>query len=341
MANNKNINTFLSKDLLTFCGIFTGLITLVLAIKVLTSEYNFFISFAFLPLLSGLFFEQKRLGYIWKEIFVKSFAAYSIVCIILLISLQNQSADYYEEDTTVLLSIFIICFVFISIMFAYHLGENSKITAQISEGVLLLQSISLIYFFLDIGFLDEISTLPIIFLVLLIALFSLVVFHSFSSKFMNEYIKLALSICCTMISLIFSILYFPIILQLGHTELTFFQDYLLAFVQYFLFGISIIYTFENIWLLIRFLPDKSESGENYKFRVKSLKREHIDRFSDDQLAVSTSIFSILFLGGIYFINYKMNWLPSLSLIWLIFTFFPFLIYFWEKFIFKNKKQAIS
>lgn len=333
--NKKDIDSYFSKDFLIFFGILSGFITLSLAIRIFQSDFRLFFSYAFLPIMCGMFFEQKRLGYSWKEILLKSFASYCIVSFVLLVSLQNYKT-HSEIEISFPLSTFIISFVIISISYAYFLKKNQNITAKLSEGILLLQSISILYILFTNGFFNYLDSSKLLIIIPVIAICAYTFFHAFSSKIHTEKSKLYLSLWSSVITLIFSIIYFMKMFKVEISEHNNLEENILAVLQFFLFGISIIYTAQNAWLLVRFLPEKGESSESYKSRLKNLKQEHTERFSDTQIPVSSSLFCLIFVGGIYYLNYIYNWIPSYTMIWLVFTFFPFIIFYWEELTLKEK-----
>ena len=92
--------------------------------------------------------------------------------------------------------------------------------------------------------------------------------------------------------------------------------------QYFLLGVSAIYIAQNYMLLVGFLP--SRNG-NYKNELTENKKDHLERFSENQVNIKDSIFCILYAIIIYGLNFKYNFLPSLTMIWLVFFTFPLIL----------------
>lgn len=333
----KNIDTFLTKDFFVFFGVFIGIITLVLVIKLFQANFQFIYSLTFLPILAGLYFEQKRLGYSWKEILFKSFSSYCVVSLALLISLQNKG-DYSSIETDFLPITFIISFIAISIAYAYFLEANYKITAQVSDGTLLLQSISTVYLLSAEGFwttLDFIKTLASI-AVFMFCGYSLL--NAFVIKNHTRTAKLYLSVGSSLLTLAFSVYYFLKISNLDISGPINWEDRISGFIAFFLFGSSIIYAAQNFWLIVRFLPERGEDSGSYKDRLRKLKKEHIERFIDQKVPLYSSLFCLIFVSCVYFVNYYYHLIPSHTMIWLVFTFFPFIIYFWELLFVKRAKN---
>ncbi len=106
--------------------------------------------------------------------------------------------------------------------------------------------------------------------------------------------------------------YFPPALNLG--------------VQYFFLGISSIYIAQNFIMLFGFLPGKGTFFNSQYFRdIQELKNDHIKRFSDHQVYIGHSIICIITTGLLYWINFKFNYLPRHTAIWIGLIFFPLLL----------------
>ena len=100
------------------------------------------------------------------------------------------------------------------------------------------------------------------------------------------------------------------------------SDGLYISLQYFLLGVSSVYVMHNYMLLIAFFPSKNG---NYRKDLKENKKEHIERFSDEQVNILQSISCIVFTGIIYWINHKFQILPRHTMIWLTFLMFPIIL----------------
>ena len=100
------------------------------------------------------------------------------------------------------------------------------------------------------------------------------------------------------------------------------SDGLYIGIQYFLLGVSAVYIMQNCMLLAAFLPSKNS---NYRQDLKETKKDHIERYSDEQVNIGQSIFGIVFTSTIYWLNYKFQILPRHTMIWLLFLTFPLII----------------
>ena len=71
-------------------------------------------------------------------------------------------------------------------------------------------------------------------------------------------------------------------------------------------------------------------------QVKENTKEHIERFSDEQVNILQSLFCIVFTGVLYWINHKFQILPRHTMIWLTFLSFPLIVNLAT--VFKRKKK---
>ena len=165
-------------------------------------------------------------------------------------------------------------------------------------------------------------------------------FNAFLPFKHNDSSKFLLSFWSSVIMLIFGVYYGIRVFEFTISPEYSMSKNTLSFVHYFLFGTSAIYILRNLYFIFGFLPSKGESSTDYKARKLELKKIHINRFSDQQLPILSSLLCLILVGGIYFLNYKYDWIPSFTMIWLVFTFFPFIIYLWEDFILKKKENSI-
>lgn len=98
---------------------------------------------------------------------------------------------------------------------------------------------------------------------------------------------------------------------------------IIIILQYFLLGISSMYIFQNILMLISYLPSKG--SKSYYADIKEANAMHLSRYSERQVNAIHSIISIIIITPIYFLNYKYHFLPRNVLIWLVFLLFPIFI----------------
>jgi len=96
--------------------------------------------------------------------------------------------------------------------------------------------------------------------------------------------------------------------------------------QFFLLGASTLYIIQNLFMLMGFLPGKGEGiGTEYRKRISELKKDHINRFSPNQVSIRQSVLCILISGTIFVLNFKFQYLPRQFAIWIVFILFPYLM----------------
>ena len=89
--------------------------------------------------------------------------------------------------------------------------------------------------------------------------------------------------------------------------------------QFFLLGVSAVYIMRNYMLLVDLLPS---NNDNYLRDMKAIKKDHLNRFSADQVLTGHSWLCILYAMAFYGLNYHYQVLPRHTMIWLVFLTFP-------------------
>lgn len=104
----------------------------------------------------------------------------------------------------------------------------------------------------------------------------------------------------------------------------------LNLLQYFLLGVSLIYIFQNAFMLLVYFPDRrSWYGKEQMRDIREMNKTHLARYSDRQIKITDAIIALVFTAGIYYGNYKIQLMPRHTLIWLLFWVFPFIVWFKE------------
>ncbi|WP_394975163.1 hypothetical protein [uncultured Croceitalea sp.] len=292
------------------------------------------LSFTTIPLILGIIFENRRLSTDWKTILIK-------VVISLVLSFfaflpargeRNYSLEIHIEMWPYF---FIVFFVIASVI--HH---DKKIIPQLTEGITLLQSISIIYWIIDIGFLNfkNIFAYTLIVVGLIFCVISFI--HAFSYIKLTRNSRLFLSVWSSIIMIVFAVDHIYRVYNFDY-----FVDYKilndgLNILQYFLLGVSLIYIFQNAFMLFTYLPDRSSFyGKSKMNDIRKMNETHIKRYAVSQTKITDSLLALIFTAGIYFWNYKYQIMPRHTLIWLIFWFFPFVI--WLKKIILEKRKTTS
>lgn len=215
---------------------------------------NSLLSIMTIPLILGIIFENRRLSSDWKDILLKVSVSLALSVFAFLPGKRERNYSF-EQHIEIWPYFFITFFVIGSVI--HH---EKKITPKLTEGITLLQSISIIYWIVDIGFLNFKNifayTLMVIGLVFCIISF----IHAFSYIKLTRNARLFLSIWSSIIMIIFAADHIYRVFNYNY-----FIDYKiindgLDVLQYFLLGVSLIYIFQNAIMLLEYLPSKSRAN---------------------------------------------------------------------------------
>lgn len=298
--------------------------------RTFNSERNLF-SLTIIPLLLGVIFENIRLSNDWKSLYLKMLGA--LMLSVFAFMPNKQEFDYnFENQIEIWPYFFIFFFVLISVV-----DHSEKVTTKLTEGITLLQSISIIYLVIDLKLinLNNPFSLFLIGIGLFLSLYSIL--YAFSYLELSKSARLILSIWSSITMLFFSINYLYRIYNSKFEIQTNTFDNIINLIQYFLLGISLMYIFQNVFMLMVYLPSKNSFySKNHINEIKKMNKIHIERYSKNQIKVSESIIALILSTFLYLINYKVNFIKSYTLIWMVFWIFPLLINLKNIFINKNK-----
>ena len=85
-----------------------------------------------------------------------------------------------------------------------------------------------------------------------------------------------------------------------------------------------IYIIQNLFMLIRFLPNKNNIG-TYFTDLRESKDEHIDRYSNKHATIAHSTICLLVTGCLFYLNYSYQFAPRNIAVWFVFVFFPYVL----------------
>lgn len=311
----KSIGFNLSPSIIFF-GVLGLVLTFYIGYRASISDKKLF-SISLLALFSGLLFESFRITDNWIKVVYKFIGTYffSLLCF-----LPGKRERVYNIENHIEFWPYFFIFIF-SLITAISYKE--KVTAKLTEGITLLQSISLIYWAIDYGFLNIDNWIVKTFLIIAILLSVFSIIQALTYFKLSRTIRLTLSIWSTIIMIAFAIDNIYRVYQNEDIEATqhISQGFYIG-LQYFLLGVSAIYITQNYMLLAGFLPSKNG---NYKRDLKETKKEHIDRYSENQVLIGHSILCILYVLTVYGLNYKYQILPRHTMIWLVFMTFPLIL----------------
>ncbi len=291
-------------------------LTIYIGYRASISDRKLF-SISLIALFGGLLFESLRISDNWKKV-MGIFAGTYLFSLLSFLPLKPEQ-DYNFENRTQIWPYF---FIFIFALF-FGILHKDKVTAKLTEGITLMLSISIIYWAFDYGFINYHSWYSISFMIigLILSIFSII--NALTNIHLSRTNRLTMSIWSTIIMFAFAI--DNIIRVFSNQDIEsspYLSDGFYIGIQYFLLGVSTVYIIQNYMLLVAFLPNKNG---NYRQDLQENKKDHIDRYSDEQVNIRISLFCIVFNGSIYWLNYKYQVLPRHTMIWLVFFAFPLIL----------------
>jgi hypothetical protein len=315
------------KMLYVVVGIFIiPVILKVLYLLIILNQWNFF------PLILGLIFQGKRLYGTWRPLIENFVIALGGGFFIFIMTHKTVNI---EEKIYIITYAFLLCFI---LAFLAKFKKSRKlIIPQLTEGVTLLYSIAVIYWVVDFVKFHTYAKIMNVFFVaiFILSLFSIV--NAFTKISLSKTNRFLLSLWSSIVMIVFALDYIISVFKNGEiSDSLSFQEGIFVFVQYFLLGISAIYIAQNGNMILGFLPNKSERLFQSSRRRKVLKKDHIERYSENQVSVWYSLFCVVFSTSLFWFNYEYQYVSKQSIIWIVFFSFPILIYSFE--YFKNNKR---
>lgn len=291
-------------------------LTLYIVYRASMSERHLF-SVSLLALFGGLLFESFRISDDWKKVIYQFIGTYLFSLITFMPGKHEHPYDF-ESHIEVWPYWFIGFFAIGTALF-----NKEKVTAKLTEGITLLQSLSLIYWTIDYGFLNVENwfSKSLLLIALLFSAFSIL--HALTYIHLSKTVRLTLSIWSTIIMFAFAIDNIIRVFSNVDIESTSqLSQGLYIGLQYFLLGVSAVYVARNYILLSSLLPSKNG---NYPSDLKESKKDHVDRYSADQVLIKSSLFCIVYAALFYGANYHYHFLPRHTMIWFVFLTFPLIL----------------
>lgn len=278
------------------------------------------ISITVIPLILGIVFENKRLSASWKEILYKIML--SLTLSLFVFAPGKKETTYVLEDHIAMWPYFFIFFF----VLASAVIHEKKITPKLTEGITLLQSISIIYLMIDIGLFNNYNVVSIPLIIIGLSFCTVSFVHAFSYLKLTNNTRLFLSIWSSIIMIIFAIEYMIRVFTYNFSSKYTLLDEGIHMLQYFLLGVSLIYIFQNAIMLLEYLPSKNRAyNKEHMKDIDRMNKTHISRYSKRQTKISDALLALFLTGGIYFLNYSYRFIPRYTMIWLLFWIFPFII----------------
>lgn len=286
------------------------------------------VSLQVLALIAGVIFESRRMSNKWTtSVLIGIFSFIFIFCLGYFLCTVVDDSDcslgfILDRSLSFWPFVFFVFYVLYSRIF-----NERNITPKLTEGVTLFLSIAMIYWVADNGFInfDNIISQTLMGIGILFSLFSF--FHAFTKTYLSDRNKLILSIWSSIIMMFFAIDNLNGLYQneqfISSDDI---QQSVYVAAQYFLLGISSIYMIQNFMMLIGFLPRwKRFFNSRYFEEVRELKSEHIDRYSEEQVNYLDSVFCIVLIGSVFYLNYYYEFVSRQFIIWISFVIFPLIL----------------
>jgi hypothetical protein len=300
-----------------------------LGYRVVSNEQRI-ITISMVALLAGVLYESLRVSE-KKSLVAYIFIACLIFSLFAFLPTKHENIYKFEKHLAVWPYIFLILFISLSALL-----NSEKTIVKLGEGITLLQSISIIYWTFDYGFLNmgDWYIKPLIGIGLVFATFA--IFNALTNFSLSPKTRFVLSIWSSIIMLLFGIDNTYRVYQNHAIEMAqSIPQGLFMGLQFFLLGASSIYIVQNAMMLIILIPGKDTFfNEQYFKDLKEHSQAHIARYSDQQVFSGYAILCIAITGSIYWLNYTYHLLPRNMMIWSIFLLFPILV----KFIAINSKS---
>jgi len=309
--------------ILIILGVIEILLTLYIGYRATISDKKLF-SVSLFALFAGLLFESIRVSESWKTVLGIFTVAYLFS---LAVFLPGKSDTVYNFENYI--EIWPYAFLIIFAIF-FGIAYKERITAKMNEGFALVLSLSFVYWIIDHGFTNFHNWFASI---LILISFSMIVFsiiNAFTNLNLSKTTRLMLSIWSTAILFGFAIDNIIRVFNNPEIESTYISNGLYIGLQFFLLGMSAVYIIQNFMLITVILPSKND---NFKLNVK----DHLDRFSNEQVLTRHSLFCVFYTLTFYGLNYKYQFLPRHTIIWLVIVTFPFFLRFID-FILKERKN---
>ena len=292
-------------------GVIGLLLTLYIGYRASISDRKLF-SVSLLALFAGLLFESIRVSGSWKTV-VGIFAGTYLFSLTTFLPGKREQVYNFENH----IEMWSYFFLFIFAIF-FGIAYKDKVTAKLTEGVTLLLSLSLVYWTVDYGFTNYHNWFAYTLLTISFSMTVFSIINALTNLHLSRTTRLTLSVWSTVIMFAFAVDNIFRVFDNPDIESTYLSYGLYIGLQFFLLGVSAVYIMQNYMLLAAFLPSKNG---NYRRDLKENKKDHIDRFSDEQVLTRHSLLCILYTVTFYGLNYKYQVLPRHTMIWLVFLTF--------------------
>jgi hypothetical protein len=182
--------------ILIIAGVFVFVVSVYLAYHF--SQKGLF-SISVLFVIAGVIFESKKITESWSIVLKNTSISY-ILSFLAFLPFKGEN-NYVIDDHIKIFPYFFVVNYAISIILSYE----RKIITRITEGITFIQSIAIIYWVLDYGFINVNSFLLKLFLIIGLIFSFYSFYHAFTYKVLKPTSRLLLSIWSSIIMMLFAI----------------------------------------------------------------------------------------------------------------------------------------
>ena len=311
-------------------GFFLLLFLIYIIYRVQISERKLF-TLSFIPLLLGIIYENKRLSTDWKIIALKILGSL-ILSFFAFLPGKHERNYIFENHIEAWPFTFLAFFILISVIF-----HDKKVVPKLTEGITLIQSISIIYWIFDFNLFDNLNvfSLSLISISFLISFYSLV--HAFTYIPLSRNHRLYLSIWSSIIMIIFATEHIFSVFNNQNIEDKDTLNGSILTLEYFILVISSMYILQNFFMLAEYLPSRNRFyDKTHMTSIKAMNKTHIERYSEKQVLKFDSFLCLLYCSTFYLINYKYQIMHRQTAIWIVILTLPYFIYLKEKIFPENE-----
>lgn len=298
-----------------------GIVSLVFSIYIMykasVADQKLF-SLSLLAIFAGMLYESFRILNDWRTVLAVFITAYFLS--LFAFSPHKNEYAYILENRIEMWPYWFLGAYAIGFAILYNEKPNAKLT----EGITLLQSLSLIYWIIDYGLVRYDNWFAILLLTIVVLFFAFSVLQALTYIRLSETTRIILSTWSSIIMLVLALDNIIRVFKRPDIESsTYLSDGLSIGLQYFFLGISFLYAMYNLMLLaMLYLPEK---GKSYSESFKEHKQGHLRRYLENQIFIGHAFLCMLYALIMYGLNYKFQVLPRHTMIWLVFFTFPLLL----------------
>lgn len=269
-----------------------------------------FIPFSMLALIGGLIYESYRITQSYEKILIYSVISY-VISLFAFAPHKNEAIYSFDAHFHAWIFLYLIVYLFI-----FVIEHHKKTTASIDEGTSFLFCLAFVYWLYerDLLNIDHIFTQVLSTLMVVYSVFALM--HAFSQIPHRASSRLLLSVATSIVILVLCMsnicqLYDQGDLSLDRSA----SENIILSIQYFFLGTSAIYLFQNMMLLMAFIPSKY--SRTYINDFKEAAQNHIDRFSDTHMSLVQASLCLVISTLAYILNLYFDLINPNLMIWLV------------------------